>query len=264
MISPIYAKRNKGQVVTAACQWMWEHKRLAFKLMLLPLIIGEALLFVNMIMFDSWVIYVFLLILYALFVPVLSNFMFYVVENPDEFGYPGHTYGLLRVYKNWWHYFWPIVKIMFLTGLLDFVLSFTVIVPLLMPLIQQLSIVICQREEDKDFGALPVAIKMCINSLGTFLMCLLSSSIICVCLVGVPCLMVTLINEALKTYMSHALYRMITSVFGQSDFNIYILVISFGVAISWQIINVISHFFYGHCKETNDHPALIDRMEQFS
>lgn len=264
MISPIYGVWNKGQAVTVACHWLLQHRSLAFRIMLLPDIIVTLAILVLYITDNEELLFL-ITVFYAFLAVVQPMLMFEIVENHDEYHYPEHTNGIMRVYRRWWHYFLPILKVTFVSFFVYLVLSLTFIGAFLVPFVQLLAIVICQRQEDKGvLSALTDAVKMVFGAIGTFIISVLSSGIIIGCTIGIPIFMFFAAQEVLKHYLSSDVYRYIVSLFPGEVSSYILILIYFTSIVSYQIIYVILNYFYGHCMEKKEHPALVDRMERFS
>lgn len=264
MISPIYKIQNRGQVVNNACQWLWEHRRLAFRLMVLPTLICAVAVALNMAFVDFTLIYL-LVALYAILVlPVLPALMFHAVENPYESGYPERMPSIREVMRPWWRYFLSTVITAIVMGVAMVIAMITVIGGLLLSFIVPLAFVIAQRDEDAGIGSIVFAIKMAVDSFGNFCMVSLGCWMIGMSMTLAPLFMVMGLKEFLQTFMSKSVTDFLYSIFSNDIFEaLGVFLMLLGGIFSIQIITVVYHFFYGHCVEKASHPALIDRMEHF-
>lgn len=264
MVSPIFNIRNRGQVVNTACQWIWEHRRLAFKVMVLPVIIMSILIVLFSLM-SQYLLLGIVILGALLLVPVLPNMMFEVVENPENYNYPDRLPYYRELLPLWPHNFWPVLLVTVVGGLVLFVSSFTIVGPLIVEAIMPLAIVILQRNDGVGVQCVVMSANMISGSFVNFLMCVLGSFIIAFSMMGSPWLLVYAVGEFIKLFLDRSVYEAINNLVSGDFFDMLATyLMTMGAVFSFMIVTVIVHFFYGHCIEKTEHPELIDRMEKFS
>ncbi len=262
MISPIYALRPRGEVVTSACQWLWQERRIVFHLILLPIIITLVLLLLIHLTGDSEMLYFIVGLVDVLLLPVLPNMLFLVVENPDEYGYNARHPRYIALAKKWPRMFLDVIIIVLVQFVLGILSVITVLGPLAVSLLSPLMLVIIQREKGVGLSFLSMSVKMAFGSFMNFIICVMGVFIIGASLIGTPILLLQGLRELMSTYLSSLLYDRVMSILGQNFFESATIVILFlTFALAYIITMVIGHFFYGHCTEKRSHPGLIFRME---
>lgn len=264
-LSPIYAIRPRGQVINYACQWLWEERRLAFRVIVLPILLIGGLLIMNALTLNNWIVYTILAMAAGLLLPVLPNMMFDVVENPEFYGYPERMPLYSQLLRCWRKYYWQFLVVTVFTVIASGVSTITIVGPLAIYTVSPLAIVILQREENIGFGCITVAAKQIGGSLMNFFMCVLGTGIIVFSMMGAPWFFVLGLGAFIKTFISIDAYNTISNLVDGDFFDSLALVMAlFGGVFSYMISTVIIHFFYGHCVEQTSHPALIEKMMHFN
>lgn len=262
MISPIYAIRPRGEVVTSACQWLWQERRAAFHVLLLPVIITAAVLLLIHLTGDSDMLYFIVLIIAVLLLPVLPNMLFLVVENPDEYGYNQRHPRYIALLRKWPRMLLDIIIVGALAFVLGIVSMITVVGPLAVSLLCPLMLVIKQREEGVGIGFVKMSMTMAFGSFMNFIMCVMGVAIIGISMIAAPMLLLQMVNELMETYLSSMVYGRVISILGSDFFDdAMVVVMLLQTAMTYMITMVIGHFFYGHCTEQRTHPGLVFRME---
>jgi len=265
MVSPIYRIHKRGQVVNYACQWLWEHRRLAFRVMVMPVLLLYTLALTSIFFLESTSLLVLTIIVALLIVPVLPNFMFEVVENPEQYGYPQEKTSFRQLLSVWWHYFWPVLKGSIFSFFIMFFASFTVFGGFLIEPVLPLMIAMMQRDETVGWQSIVISLRLVLNSFGNFCLCVLGGLIINISLIGAPYFFIMGIGEFLQHFVSNGLYQTISDAMNGDTFEMLgIIFMVLGAIFATMVTTIIVHFFYGNCVEKEDHPELIDRMKGFS
>lgn len=265
VVSEIYSIRSRGAVVNAACQWIMEHRRLAMRIILLPNIVLVAIELFSKFMFAETGIFFAINIICSISFISLPCLMVHVVEHKEEFGYPERLPRPKDFKHIWWRYTWTYLLAIVVYSLaiaLSFVTIFgwMIVIPIV-----PLAIVIFQRDDENVFSAFTLAFKYAFKNFGTFFMTLICIPIIFLSFAGAPWFIIRGTGAILTMFFTKDWYTNISQLFNGDLVNqIALFALFTGISIASDIVYIIFVFLYGHCKESDEHPSIINRMDNFN
>lgn len=262
--SEIYAIRPRGAALNAACQWILKHKRLAWRLVVLPSLFEAITLLVMTIVFEiKGNVIGFVPLIVILLNSEFPYMMMNVVENAEDYDYPNRLPRMGELKSLWWKNFKATIVISLLGMLMMFLTTITIFGPMLITIIIPFVLAIRMREERGYLSCFTQAFRLAFTNFGTFIITVLGVSLIITSLVFVPFSLAGAVLYALQTFINQdTLTELNTFLHTNIETLIVTFVLLIGATLAINTVLIIYNFFYGHCKESNDHPVLISKMEE--
>lgn len=266
MTSEIYKIRNRGQVVTEACQWITKHYRLALQLAVRPLLILALIEAVNIIFMQNLWITIILSFIALLLVPTVPSMAVYVVEHSEEYDYPQRLPKLLELWELFMKYFRSALVIGFIGTIISLFCGMTMVGPAIINFIRDMAIVIHQRDKGGYISVLLKAFSLSLGNFASLMMTILGTSIITLAMITGPLVLILAYVQLLPTLTSPQINEVLENVL-DSETQAYL-------ALEWAVIGymlasmislVISHFFYGHavlCEQRSKEERMARMKER--
>lgn len=262
--SEIYAIRPRGAALNAACQWILKHKKLAWRLVVLPSLIEAVLLLLASVYFKLEEAA--LLIAPIIVVFLNSEFpymMMNVVENPEDYDYPNRIPRMGELKSIWWKNFKSTIVISIIGALMWALCLITIFGPFIVTTIIPFALAIRMREDRGYMSCFAEAFRLAFTNFATFCITILGITLISISLILVPISISLAILVVIQSFVNKSVLEELNAFLNGNFitlFSAFVLLVSASLAMN--IILIIYNFFYGHCKESNDHPVLISRMEE--
>lgn len=248
MQTEIYEIRSRGQVVTEACQWIARHKALVIRLAIRPIMLLAVIELLNIIFVMDTMTHIITATLTLILIPTIPSMIMYVVEHPEETGYPERLPKLLELRRLWSQYF----KSAFVIGIISYAISIlssaTMIGPGIVELVKNMALVIHHRnKEDGYISAILNAFSLSFSNLADFLLMALGNAIIMISLLTGPLIMFVLLYHYVTTILSPGAMEVLNNVLTEEkQIALICLILAIGFTFGTMIELIISHFFYGH------------------
>lgn len=249
MQTEIYEIRSRGQVVTEACQWIAKHRALAIRLAVRPIMLLTFIELLNIIFVMDTMTHIIIALITSVLIPTIPSMMMFVVEHPEETGYPERLPKLLELRRLWSNYF----RSAFVIGIIGYAISIlssaTMVGPCIADIVKNMALVIHHRnKEDGYISAILNAFSLSFSNLADFLLMALGNAIIMLSVLIGPLLMFTLLYQYTTFVLTPGALEILNNVLNQDkQIALVCLILVVGFTFGTMISLIIMHFFYGHC-----------------